>query len=256
MTGINTNYNQPQYITEQTRQRVIDGSVKPESSEIISENRGTKDTLEISEDGIKSYKASLEKAATSGLQHNEDGKGVIMTDFSMVFSSRMPSIYGEKNENGEYERTYHSTKETADNMLSVYANMYDEIVKGYETGTRATYVEDKSSEKGYRKLTMDEELVELDKAYGRYADKYAANRDKDVMDILSAHAKNVSQISGGRTKIANEVNELMEKYRKDPVPDDFSNRMLKVTNAFVQMYSDNKGASIESLLQGINIFGK
>ena len=76
------------------------------------------------------------------------------------------------------------------------------------------------------------------------------------MDILSAHAKNVSQISGGRTKIANEVNELMEKYRKDPVPNDFSNRMLKAANTFIHMYSDNKGVNIESLLQGINIFGK
>ena len=31
--GINTNCNHPQYIMEQTRRRIVDGSVKPESSE-------------------------------------------------------------------------------------------------------------------------------------------------------------------------------------------------------------------------------
>ena len=256
MTGINTNYNQPTTITEQTKNRITDGTEKTEFSDRGTGYREIKDILEISEDGINSYKASLEETATSGLQHNEEGKGVIMTDYSMIFASKMPSIYGEKDENGEYIRTYQSTKEAADNMLGVYANIYDEIVKGHEAGDRAIYVEDNTSETGYRKLTMDEELAELDKAYESYANRYAKKHDKDVMNILSAHAKKVSEISGGRTKIANEVNDLMEKYKKDPVPEDFSNKMLKAAGAFVQMYKNNAGADITGLLQKINILGK
>lgn len=42
----------------------------------------------------------------------------------------------------------------------------------------------------------------------------------------------------------------------DPVPEDFSNKMLKAAGVFVQMYKDNAGAGITGLLQKINIFGR
>ena len=181
----------------------------------------------------------------------------IMTDYSHELASRMPSIYGEKDADGEYSlRKFFSVSDTANNLLKAYASLYDEIVKGHEAGTRETYVEDKTAEGGYRKLTMEEELNELDKAYKDYADRYASNRDKHIMDILSAHAKKVSEISGGRTSIANKAKALLEKYKNDPVPEDFSSRMLKAANTFVQQYKVNRGMDINSLLSGISIFAK
>ena len=184
-------------------------------------------------------------------------KAHIMTDYSHELASRMPSVYGEQDKNGEYSiRNFYSVSDTANNLLKVYATLYDEIVKGYEAGTRETYVEDKTAEGGYRKLTMEEELNELDKAYKDYADRYASNRDKHIIDILSAHAKKVSEISGGRTGIANEVNDLMEKYKKDPVPEDFSSKMIKAAGVFAQMYKNSAGADITTLLQKISIFGR
>ena len=50
----------------------------------------------------------------------------------------------------------------ANNYVKAYAELYDEIVKGYENGTREIYVAD---ENGPRKLTKDEELSNLDAAY-------------------------------------------------------------------------------------------
>ena len=181
----------------------------------------------------------------------------IMTDYSHELASRMPSIYGDKDANGEYSlRKFFSVSDTADNLLKAYASLYDEIIKGHEAGTREIYVEDKTAEGGYRKLTMEEEFNELDKAYKDYADRYASNRDKHVMDILSAHAKKVSDVSGGRGKIAEEVKDLLEKYKKDPVPEDFSSRMVKAASKFVQQYRANRGLDISSLLQGISVLGK
>ena len=140
--------------------------------------------------------------------------------------------------------------------MKAYASLYDEIIKGHEAGTREIYVEDKTAEGGYRKLTMEEEFNELDKAYKDYAGRYASNRDKHVMDILSAHAKKVSDISGGGGKIAEEVKDLLEKYKKDPVPEDFSSRMVKAASTFVQQYRANRGLDISSILQGISVLGK
>ena len=256
MTTINTNYSVPAFtVTEQTKARISTESEElSEGKELPHSEKSA--TVEISQDGINSYKESLVKSATTGLQQSENGKGVIMTDFSTLIGSRMPSIYGEKNESGEYSRNYFSTSEAASNILKAYAGLYDEIVTGYEAGTRETYVEDKTSESGYRKLTMDEELEELNKAYKDYADRYATNRDKNVIDILSAHAKKVSELSSGRTAIANEANALLEKYKNDPVPDDFSDKMMKAANSFVAQYKANRGLDINSLLSGITIFAK
>lgn len=214
MTGINTNYNHPHFITEQTKQRIIDGTEKTESPENGIGYKDIKDTLEISEDAINSYKANLEKSATSGLQHNEDGKGIIFTDFSILFGSRMPSIYGEKDENGEYTRHYFTKEEKQQNILKAYADIFSEIIAGYADGTRQTYVEDKNSEKGYRQLTMAEEIDALDKVFLEYTERQARNNG-EVRGILADHARKVSQLSGGQSKIAFEVVELMEKNALD-----------------------------------------
>ena len=244
MTGINTNYNQSIIITEQTKARVVSESEK-QTQDLNGDSGNKAATLDISNQGFQQYKDSLKPQ-----------NGIILTDYSTMIGSRMPSIYGEKNDKGEYDRNFYSVSDTSSNLLKAYAGLYDEIVKGHGAGTRETYVEDKTAESGYRKLTMEEELNELDKAYKDYADKYASDRDKNVIDILSAHAKKVSEISGGRTGIANEVNDLMEKYKKDPVPEDFSNKMVKAAGVFAQMYKNSVGTDITTLLQKISIFGR
>ena len=47
----------------------------------------------------------------------------------------------------------------------MYGNLYDEIVQGYKDGTVERYVGDENSETGFRKMTLDEELARLDKAF-------------------------------------------------------------------------------------------
>lgn len=56
-----------------------------------------------------------------------------MTDYNNEFASRMPSIYGDKDKGGNYIRNFISVSDTANNMLKVYASLYDEIVKGYRS---------------------------------------------------------------------------------------------------------------------------
>ncbi len=65
---------------------------------------------------------------------------------------------------GKSGDTY-SFSDEAEDYVRAYGNLYDEIVQGYKNGTRERYVEDETSEKGYRKTTMEEELKGLDKAF-------------------------------------------------------------------------------------------
>ena len=207
MNAINTNYSMRDYtISEQTKKRIIEES-DAASVRDKANNRGA--SVEISEEGIRSYKESLEKTATAGLQQNENGKGIIFTDFRYELTSRLPSIYGEKDSNGEYTRNYFSKDEKEQNLLKAYSDVFSEIVSGYADGTRKTYVVDKESETGYRQLTFGEELDELDRAYLDYIDRSASQDNDHIRSILSEHTKKVVGLSGERAEIASEVLALM-----------------------------------------------
>lgn len=64
-----------------------------------------------------------------------------------------------------------SIEELAENNLKVYAEMYDEIKKGYEQGTREYWVlaGDGSCENDYRQVTQEEELAALNEAFDFYS---------------------------------------------------------------------------------------
>ena len=255
-TTINTNYSVPNYtITEQTKARVLEGSKNAETSQSNANAKGA--MVEISQDGMKSYKESLVKSATDGLQNSENGKGVIISDYSYMLSSKMPSIYGEKGEGGEYERHYYSVSEKSYQLLNAYAEIYDEIVTGHRDGTREIFVEDKTSEKGYRKLSMDEEIEELDKAFQKKTKKMEEREKKNKKDleIINADREKMKKYSNGTSKIAKEI-ESMAKNDDSDVPENFSKNLIKAANIFVQQYKANRGMDINSLLSGISIFAK
>ena len=72
-----------------------------------------------------------------------------------------------------------------------------------------------------------------------------------MIEILSAHAKKISELSGGRTDIANEADILLEKYKADPVQKEFSSKMMEAARSFVQQYKSNQVLDLNSLLSGM-----
>ena len=86
--------------------------------------------------------------------------------------------------------TYHNDMKGDDfakNAFSVYADMYDEIKRGYADGTREIYIADNSSEFGYRRATEEEEIAALDAAFdfhAAYTEAYMrfVDEDRDAMN--------------------------------------------------------------------------
>ena len=85
-----------------------------------------------------------------------------------------------------------STTDRANGYVAAYAELYDEIVQGYESGTREIYVTD---ENGTHKLTKDEELSNLDAAYKKTVDDFV------TMETTNQHARGIIGHNAGISEI-------------------------------------------------------
>lgn len=174
------------------------------------------DSVTISDEGKKAYDEKFRKkafttdegkgfkasdieaeAARAGLN-----KGIIATDYRYVIPSRVNEI------NSASPAADWAVK--ADNLMKAYTSLYDEIVQGYESGQREVYVEDPEADDGYRKLTLETELEELNKAFNEQADRFKERYDtekkamSDIAADLSRIARSGAPVDKSRIKEANE----------------------------------------------------
>ena len=113
--------------------------------------------------------------------------------------------------------------------------MYDEIVKGYENGTREIYVED---EFGIHRLTKEEELKALDEAYKREVDDFVAmeKANEQAYAIVTEAVKKIASIKSGSGASVSETDnsKAMEQHK---VPENLSGKMLSAADIFKQNYA-------------------
>ena len=153
----------------------------------------------------------------------------------------------------------------AKNALSAYADMYDEIKRGYVDGTREIYIADGNAEFGYRRATEEEEIVALDAAFDfhtSYTEAYMrfVNEDKDAMYMGIQRSQNMWQAARENrdTHIAEEqfkaqMEELREKVESNRKPAEFMDLMKQSRNYLKTQYGAFEN-NIEGLLD--NVFGK
>lgn len=86
-------------------------------------------------------------------------------------------------------------------------------MQGYKNGTRERYIEDENSETGFRKMTMEEELNSLDKAFQKTADKETilAENQKKAASAFKNTAQKLSKYKGVKTSFADAYKKLEEK---------------------------------------------
>jgi len=101
---------------------------------------------------------------------------------------------------GQRDSGAYSFSDRAADYVRAYGNLYDEIVQGYKDGTAERYVEDENSETGFRKMTLDEELAGLDKAFQKMAD------GAGVKEMISGEFRRLASKAGSRQTAFTEVN--------------------------------------------------
>lgn len=132
-------------------------------------------------------------------------------------------------------------------LLSTFAKTYDEIVTGYQSGTRELYVVDENEESGYRRLTMEEELDNL---------MEEMHNQVNFLDRLNEAAK---FSRAGKLEIAysiqlskyNCIMEDLEEKIEDKYIERLKEKLLHAVNVFTKGYQD--GDDINDLLGRITI---
>ena len=204
--------------------------------------------LSISDEGKEHYRNNIQQGGQenydSVLQRREQLKNekISLVDYSYEISKRADT--------GE---SVLSTAGRADGYVKAYAELYDEIVQGYEDGTREIFV---AGEDGPRKLTKEEELDALDAAYKKTVDSFVAmeQTNQRARTIIGEEAEKIAKISRRETSAADFLKE--QKARgTDKVPENLNEKMLSAVSSFKEKYAafNPDAGTLSQLLAGIKI---
>lgn len=225
-------------------------NTKKNSAKNVSSDSGSQTIVTISKESRDSYRKQIQESGTQKTTYED----IIKTRNSIKEASKSIQVnynyqlakeagaFREQRENGG---TY-SISNRAEDYVKAYGNMYDQIVKGYKDGTIERYVEDKNSETGYRKLTMEEELSKLDEAY---------QKASELADIFAENAKKAAPAFNDMAEKMSKINSsIANSYKKqaqtDDIPDNIGQKMMTVAQKWKDAYniSGSKTSSMESIM--------
>ena len=173
-------------IMNSPNQNFLFGRVSSEEMERKASSGDAAISVSISREGLAKLNASKGESSM-GIQKAEEYKSILsksQIDVTGTIEADFHHRYTKLN--GKDNRDDLAPEEFAKNALSTYADMLDEIKRGYSEGTREIYIADSRAEFGYRQATEDEEIAALDAAFdfhASYTDAYVrfVNEDKDAM---------------------------------------------------------------------------
>lgn len=215
--------------------------------------------LSISQEGIESYRKKLQESGVQSADRNiiekrhaliEQSKNAI---FDNQYESELAQKVGELKGQRENGSTY-SLSNKVEDYVNAYGNLYDEIVQGYKDGTRKRYVADETSETGFRKMTIEEELSNLDKAFQKTADtagKLAENA-KNAAAAFKDTAEKLSKIKGAKSSFADAYKNLeTEGYTSQ---ENVGQKIVTLAQAWKDAYqvSGSKDSGMEKVLSMLN----
>lgn len=208
----------------QNKKVVISGE-KGKNALSPKEDNGVK--ISISREGMKKQA----KQATNDLLANNYGNELVGETEKLKEQRTSDGIYSLPSKTEDY--------------IGAYANLYDEIVQGYQNGTRERYIEDEASATGYRKMTMEEELNGLDKAFQRAAD------GAEIKEMITNEFQRLSSKAGNKETSFTDAN---KKPQATDQEETIGQKMKKLAQVWKDAYktSGSKESSMEKVLSVIN----
>lgn len=215
--------------------------------------------ISISQEGIENYRKKIQENGVQSTDENimekkhtliEQAKNAI---FDNQYESELAKKAGELKGQHENNGTY-SLSNKMEDYVKAYGDIYDEIVQGYKNGTRERYVADENSATGFRKMTMEEELNGLNKAFQKKADteNELAENAKKAAAAFKDTAEKLAKIKGAKNSFASAYNNLeTEGYTSQ---ENVGQKMITLAQAWKNVYhvSDSKDSGMEKVLSMLN----
>lgn len=202
----------------------------------------------LSKEGIESLKNGGKARTYEGVMKQKESIRQASKSIQASYGYRLSEEAGKLKEQRESGVAYSLSDRAAD-YVKAYGNIYDEIVQGYKDGTIERYVEDESSETGFRRMTMEEELADLDKAFQSVADK--AEVDTKASRILDGYKERLSKLKSGQKLSA-------DADKAKAVQENVSQKLVTLAQAWKDAYkvSGSKEGGMEKVLSMLNgMFG-
>lgn len=208
--------------------------------------------IDISEEGLSAYKHMSQNQNNDGgvkvyqvcipcdkpVEYGGEGWPAKEEFLGQGFATKM---IGSKYPQSYYFNAYVPIQDKAAALLNAYKKSYDEIVKGYENGTRERYVIDRDTEKQYRKATMEEDLEDLRKAFEGFSDvleRYVHEYDCWLRERRAAIA--LSELADGTLSLGKAMKRKMlyESMKGDEEVADIKQKLVDAGSLFVSQYKE------------------
>lgn len=122
-------------------------------------------------------------------------------------------------------------------IFKAYTKLYDEIVRGYQDGTRENYIADADAEYGWRKATLEDELAFLDEDFGKCLIRYEEQEERNtvIRAAILKCAKQLEKSGHGYLEFVGKAKKL-EREQTAPLPEDFVTQMRTAAKEFTKQY--------------------
>lgn len=189
--------------------------------------------ISISDEGKEYYRNSIQQNQQETyddvVQRKEQIKKVSFIDYGYEIQKKAAQ------QNEAADRGALSTTDKANSYVKAYVELYDEIVQGYENGTREIYTADGN---GTHKLTKDEELSALDAAYKKTVDDFVTmeKTNQHAREIISGEMEKISKICS-RSTLASIYHEERKAKETDDIPENLNEKMYHAIVSFKEQYA-------------------
>lgn len=225
--NINGTYQPPQINLLGSAKAQNSNSVRYNETEIGKNNPVVK--VNISAEGLRALHGSQLPGSIDINAEQERIKYVSEHQPTESYYNRMSREMSDAIEQKPAENNGSLTIEDRGNaLMRSFQSIANEIVKGYENGTRVRFVEDSDSEDGYRKLTQEDELGILQKEFDDLSEaKFGMKHQEEAEDI----AKSLDALHKILEKSGKETTD--KKYKPIEIPDGFLEMLLMRSRRFI-----------------------
>ena len=209
-------------------------SVKPQNSpvrynetEIGKNNPVVK--VNISEEGLRALHGSKLPGSIDIKAEQERIRYASDHQPTESYYTRMSREMNNALEQKRAENNGNLTIEDRENaIMNSFKSIADEIVSGYDNGTRIRFVEDSDSEDGYRRLTKEDELEILQKEFDDLSEAKFGKKHQEEDEAIAKSLDALHKIMEENGKAS-----AHKKYEPIKIPDDFLERLLRRSRMFI-----------------------